>query len=91
MAAVTELDGVIQAGGDLLAIHDRFMDGMAGGDNLASKRLFLAACFGAEAFKTCEIEDAAPGVMLRAMLLALVNPMDPRLDYLRAINQKAVV
>lgn len=43
----------------------------------------MAACFGAEAFMASG-DDGAPIAMARAFLAALIDPLDPALDYLRA-------
>lgn len=69
----------------LLAVHDGFMDGEPY-DKTEADRLFLSASFGAQAFAICPQPEARPSAMLRAFLLALIDPTDPQLDYLRAKN-----
>lgn len=57
-------------------------------------RMILAACFGAERFDQMTAKpithDGAPVAMLRATLVAVINPEDRELDDLRACNQGAV-
>ena len=69
----------------MLAVHDGFMAGEPY-EKTEADRLFLAASFGAQAFAVCPQSEARPSAMLRALLLALIEPTDPQLDYLRAKN-----
>lgn len=69
----------------LLAVHDDFMAGRAVDEAIAQK-LHRAAIFGAAAYDACQMADAAPGAMVRAFLLALIDPLNPQLDYLRAVQ-----
>lgn len=69
----------------LLAVHDDFMAGHAA-DEAVAKKLHRAAIYGAAAYDACPMQDAAPGAMLRALLIALIDPMNPQLDYLRAVQ-----
>ncbi len=79
------VDALQAAGRHMLALHDGFLSG-ADVDIAAAKRLHLAASFGAQAFAVCPIPDARPAAMMRAIALALIDPMHPNLDYLRMVN-----
>jgi hypothetical protein len=70
----------------LLAAHDKFMSGspLSDEEKRAADQISIAACFGVSAALTAPFDDAAPGAMLRAFLLALINPFHEDLDYLRA-------
>ncbi len=62
-------------------------DGLRG----AANPVVVAACFGAGAFMA-STDDGAPLAMARAFLIALIDPLDPALDYLRqdpAAGEKA--
>ena len=80
----------IAAARHLLAINDDFMAGKDV-DADAAKRLGLASAFGAQAFTVCPQLNARPSAMLRALLLAIIDPTHPDLDYLRAINKVRAV
>lgn len=67
----------------LLAVHDDFLAGRDVDRALADK-LHRATIFGAAAYDACPMADAATAVMVRAFLIALIDPMNPQLDYLRA-------
>ena len=82
---------MIDAAKAMLAISDGFMDGKTGYDNAAARRLFRASSFGAQAFAICPVPDARASAMLRAFLVALIDPAQPDLDYLRAKNMMRVV
>jgi hypothetical protein len=83
-AAIREA-ALIKAAGEMLALHDGYLSGTD--VNIESaKRLHVAASFGAQAFAVCPIPDARPSAMLRAFLVALMNPMHGDLDYLRKKN-----
>ena len=79
------VEGLQTAGRDMLALHDGFLSG-ADVDRPAANRLHLAASFGAQAFAVCPIPDARPAAMIRAIALALIDPMHSDLDYLRRVN-----
>jgi hypothetical protein len=79
------VEGLHTAGRDMLALHDGFLSG-ADVDRPAANRLHLAASFGAQAFAVCPIPDARPAAMIRAIALALIDPMHSDLDYLRRVN-----
>lgn len=74
----------------MLDLHDGFLAGKDV-DLAAANRLHLAASFGAQAFAVCPEPDARPSAMLRAFLLAMIDPMHPDLDYLRAKNVARVI
>jgi hypothetical protein len=78
-------DALQAAGRHMLALHDDFLRG-GDVDIAAANRLHLAASFGAQAFAVCPIPDARPAAMMRAIALALIDPMHPDLDYLRRVN-----
>jgi hypothetical protein len=73
----------------MLKEHDNFMSGWPY-DKEVCDRLITAASFGAQAFAVCPIPDARPSAMLRALLLALVDPTHRELDYLRKSNMVRV-
>ena len=74
----------------MLAVHDGFMSGkrLSDEEKLQADHVFTAAAFGAEAFDKAAAHgltaDGAPVALLRAFLLALVDPLHADLDYLRA-------
>lgn len=82
--------GLREAAQMMLEIHDGFMAGRDV-DMTDAKTLALASAFGAQAFAVCPMHDAAPSAMTRAFLLALIDPMHPDLDYLRAQNVARLV
>jgi len=67
----------------MLKTHDEFMSGVPC-DERAADKLHRAASFGAQAFAVCPIPEARPVYMVRAFLVALIDPAHPDLDYLRA-------
>lgn len=67
----------------MLQNHDACMDG-APCDNGLDRHVTIAACFGAAAYEAAPCTDSGAHAMLRAFLLALIDPADPGLDYLRA-------
>ena len=85
LAEALAVPSITEAAQAMLDLHDGFMSG-ADVDKKAADRLHLAAAFGAQAFAVCPIPEARPGAMLRALLVALIDPMHPDLDYLRAKN-----
>lgn len=73
----------------MLETWDYWLSGAPGGRDKKAEadRLVSAACFAAQAY--CDAmegigADGAPGVLLRTFLLALIDPMNPDLDHLRA-------
>lgn len=77
------LDPITKTAKALLHNHDAFMAGQPC-DEAIEKRLSSAACFAAAAYDAAPMEDAAPAALTRAFLLALIDPLHPDLDYLRA-------
>lgn len=69
----------------MLELHDGFLAGRDV-DMADAKTIGLASAFAAQAYAVCPHRDAAPSAMTRAFLLALIDPMHPDLDYLRAQN-----
>jgi hypothetical protein len=84
------IQGLIEAGRAMLDLHDDFLAGKDV-DTKEADHLFLAASFGAQAFAVCPIPEARPSAMLRAFLTALIDPMHPDLDYLRAKNVARII
>lgn len=74
----------------LLAAHDAFMSGAALSDDAkaTANAVFRAATFAAQAFDLAAshgmTRDGAPGALLRAFMIALIDPASAELDYLRA-------
>jgi hypothetical protein len=67
--------------------YDAFMAGqdLSPFDKVAADRVARAACFAAEAYKqTGPDEESGVHALARAFLLAMVDPLDEQLDYLRA-------
>ena len=64
------------------------IDALDAGESEESSRVILAACYGAQALDVAAsrgiTRDGAPIAMARAFLLALIDPLDPALDYLRS-------
>ncbi len=72
---------------DLLALHDRIISGdpISEEDRAVGDALLMAAAFGSMAFaKHVGCDGGATLAMLRAFLTALIDPMSPDLDYIRA-------
>lgn len=82
--------GLREAAQMMLEIHDGFMAGRDVG-MAEAKTLGRASAFAAQAYAVCPHRDAAPSAMTRAFLLALIDPMHPDLDYLRAQNVARLV
>lgn len=82
----TPINLIQQAALTMLQTHDAFMSG-APCDKDLDRHVTLAACFGAAAYEAAPCADSGTHAMLRAFLLALIDPMHPELDYLRAGNQ----
>ncbi|MFG6081573.1 hypothetical protein ACEUZ9_002197 [Paracoccus litorisediminis] len=70
----------------LLEVYDRFTDGgpISPDERLQVDGIALAASFGSAAFLARMDDDQGTHAMMRAILLALVDPMHPDLDYLRS-------
>jgi hypothetical protein len=75
----------VEAAQVLHSINEAFMGGQPV-DMDAARRINIAASFGAQAYAVCPMPEARSSAMLRAFLLAMIDPMDPELDYLRAKN-----
>ena len=71
---------------DALAAYDAFLRGdeVTETQKALADRVSLAAAFGAEAYERGIDASQGAHAMVRSTLLALVNPMHPDLDYLRA-------
>lgn len=82
--------GIRDAAQMMLELHDGFLDGRDV-DMADAKTLGLASAFAAQAYAICPMRDAAPSAMTRAFLLAVIDPMHPDLDYLRAQNVARLV
>lgn len=70
----------------LLAAHERFMSGqpISLSEKTAADSVALAACFAATALNRAMTVESGIAALTRAFLLALVDPLHPDLDYLRA-------
>ena len=71
---------------EILAVHRKFISGetITDAEMVVENSILLAASFGAEAFvRYPGCEGGATNAMLSAFLTALVDPLDPDLDYLR--------
>ncbi|WP_054304589.1 hypothetical protein [Gemmobacter sp. LW-1] len=79
-------DLITMAARQMLTNHDAFMM-CEPCDKAMERRVVLAACFGSEALAHGMCEGSGTNAMIRAILIALIDPMDPQLDYLRACNQ----
>lgn len=78
---------------EMLALHDRSIGGEPVTDEqrAAVVKILIAASFGSEAFmQHVGCDGGGTIAMLRAFLTALVDPMDPGLDYLRQDPAAAV-
>ncbi|GHC12698.1 hypothetical protein GCM10007291_07490 [Gemmobacter nanjingensis] len=83
MGVTTASDDLItMAARQMLTNHDAFMGGDPC-DEAMEQRLSRAACFASAAYAAAPMEDAAPAALMRAFLLALVDPLHPDLDCLR--------
>lgn len=54
-------------------------------DRAMGRRALDAAIFAAAACNAAPCDDSAPHALLRAFLTALIDPLHPDLDYLRAV------
>lgn len=86
----TPAAGIRDAAQMLLALHDGFLAGRDV-DMADAKTVGIASAFAAQAYAVCPHRDAAPSAMTRAFLMALIDPMHPDLDYLRAQNVARLV
>lgn len=79
-------DGLREAAAGALASLDSFMSGapINPESKAQSDALARAASFASEAYRQGYDHDQATHAMLRAFLTALVDPLHPDLDYLRA-------
>lgn len=74
----------------LLDCCEKFMSGerIAPEDQELHRAIFMAGAYGAQAFEVAAVHgmtrDSAPYALLRSFLLALIDPLHPDLDYLRA-------
>ncbi|WP_353144899.1 hypothetical protein [Paracoccus sp. (in: a-proteobacteria)] len=77
---------------ELLALHDKFMSGggVTDDEKAAADHIALSAAFGSAAYEAAMDADRGTHAMLRAFLLALVDPMHPDLDYLRRNPEAAL-
>lgn len=78
-----------EAARHMLETWDHWFSGSPGGraKKVDADRLARAGCFAAQAYcdaMTSIGADGAPGVLMRTFLLALIDPMNPDLDHLRA-------
>lgn len=71
---------------DALAAHDAFMAGepLTGQQRELARSFAQAACYGAAALAASQGLDHGPTAMARAFVQALIDPLHPDLDYLRA-------
>ena len=75
---------------DMLRVWDTWVSGSSDSDRDSAQRLATAASFAEQAFDHAHnninniIAARAPAAMFRAFLLALIDPLHPDLDYLRA-------
>lgn len=77
---------------ELLKMYDDLMGTnrmLTAAERDAIHTLLGAACFAAAAYEASADRDAAPGAMMLAFLVALVDPMDARLDCFRADPEAA--
>lgn len=81
-----------EAARHMLETWDAWIGGSAPTQRDAAHRLLIAGSFAAQAFDDLSASDitadAAPGGLLRAFLLALIDPALPDLDHLRACNRQ---
>ena len=70
----------------MLAAYDSFISGspITPDEERMARHIARAASFGAEAYEQGYEEANATHAMLRAFLMALIDPAHPDLDYLRA-------
>ena len=87
---VKRADAWTETASDMLSAWDSYLGGQARDQRENAHRLLLAASFARAQFEDLAAldPDAATGGMLRAFLLALIDPASPDLDHLRASNRK---
>lgn len=78
------------AAADMLAVWNEWLSGR-GGDQEKADRLSLAACFAANAYEVHPFADGAPNALMQAFLQAMVDPLHPDLDYLRAVPESGAI
>lgn len=80
------IDDIRLAAQRLLDAHDAFMRGehMTPEQLADERRVRNAAIYGAAAFMAAPDQDHGAHASARAFLLALIDPLHPDLDYLRA-------
>lgn len=80
-----------EAARHMLEVWDSWLGGKAPAKRDDADRLLVAACFAAQQFEDLASSgmtaDGAPSGLLRAFLLALIDPALPELDHLRACNR----
>ena len=77
----------------LLATYDKFLSGaqISEAEEGTARLIMRAASFGAAAYDASWLCDGQrTHAMIRSVLIALIDPMDARLDYLRAEPDAAV-
>lgn len=77
----------------MLAAWDDYSAAKTESERENIRHVLLAAAFAAAAVEDVRLFDldAVPRVIIRTFLRALIDPMDPELDYLRACNRGAPV
>ncbi|KII16299.1 hypothetical protein [Phaeobacter sp. S60] len=77
----------------MLGALDGFMSGvdLTDAENEAQKAASLAGCFAAAAYEAAPGGGADVHALTRSFLLALIDPADPALDYLRADPEAGAV
>jgi len=70
----------------LLETYDKFMaaEPITDAEKQVSDAVAVAACFGVSAYEAGMNAHHGTHAMLRSFLLALIDPLHPDLDYLRA-------
>ncbi|MBK4217042.1 hypothetical protein JJJ17_14000 [Paracoccus caeni] len=77
-----------KAGAEMLAAYEAFMSGkpITSAQKELTDRVILAGSYAAAAYEKYPFcEGGAVGALTRAFLSALVDPLDPSLDYLREV------
>lgn len=70
----------------LLEVYDKFMaaEPITDAEKEISDAVAVASCFGASAYEAGMDAHQGANALLRSLLLALIDPLHPDLDYLRA-------
>lgn len=86
MTDTTKTGGLDLTPREMLDAYDACMSGSAATDEqyAIAATLVTAACFSAQAFAMRDDFDMGASAMVRAFLLALIDPLHPDLDYLRS-------